>query len=725
MDFLANIKIRTKLLIMMIPLVLGVITLGYFSFFGQVSAVNTLKIVKDSDLARVRYSQQLKIATVQVQQWLTDFTSTENQKELNSRLEVAEAWAKVFHQSLDELVNLNSENSRELMRLKRAFEDYYSIGRKVAVSYTGVDPHDENQLMVRLDNSSSLLTNKVDSYVDMMNSQFKISLSNVTDEIFSSASSTIWIAILSLIISLTSAFLVGNRITYRLRLLEKDAEEIATGNLSTEIREHGDDEIGNASKSLNNIRKYFISIRDVATKLEQNDFSFDFKPSSDVDEVGKHLVSMTENLNRTFAIMLCEVDRLLETSKDLSNVATDLAKGATEQIDDTNQVSYAVEQITTTIAQSSENASEATELARDAANAASQGNKVVAQTIEGMSRIADVVQGSATTIQSLASSSDRIGSIVGVISEIADQTNLLALNAAIEAARAGDQGRGFAVVADEVRKLAERTTSATDEITEMIKSIQRETKSAVDSVQRGIEEVEAGKELADRAGNSLRSIAEYSARVQEMIQQIATASSEEAIASEGVAKGIGRIAAVSQNTASCAERSAAVANEFSVQSDILRYLVRSFKIKSGAVEELSDSDSSLLIPWSDRLTLGIIEIDRQHKKLVDLINNLHVAMVEKKSSSMIIKTLDELVDYTKTHFSFEEKMMRDAGYPGSDHHKELHDKLTKKVISFQEQVKSGHTVISNEIMIFLRDWLTEHIQQNDRQYVSYMNKVEV
>ncbi len=102
-----------------------------------------------------------------------------------------------------------------------------------------------------------------------------------------------------------------------------------------------------------------------------------------------------------------------------------------------------------------------------------------AQTIEGMNRIAQVVQESAKTIQELAKSSDQIGEIIGVIDDIADQTNLLALNAAIEAARAGEQGRGFAVVADEVRKLAERTTKATKEITDMIKGIQNDTKGAV------------------------------------------------------------------------------------------------------------------------------------------------------------------------------------------------------------------------------------------------------
>jgi methyl-accepting chemotaxis protein len=154
----------------------------------------------------------------------------------------------------------------------------------------------------------------------------------------------------------------------------------------------------------------------------------------------------------------------------------------------------------------------------------------------------------------------------------------LALNAAIEAARAGEQGRGFAVVADEVRKLAERTGKATAEITQMIKGIQSQTEDAVQSMEAGIQQVDHGRELTDKAGASLNDIVTMSGRVLEMIQQIAAASEEQSTAAEQISKNIELIATVTHETAKGAEQSAAAAEELNRQADGLRQMVARFKV---------------------------------------------------------------------------------------------------------------------------------------------------
>jgi len=200
------------------------------------------------------------------------------------------------------------------------------------------------------------------------------------------------------------------------------------------------------------------------------------------------------------------VQATASASTEISSSTEELAAGMQEQSQQVDEVAGAVEEMTKTIIETSRNASGAADASKNAGSTAGVGGNVVKDTIQGMNRIADVVQHSAETVLALGKSSEQIGEIIQVIDDIADQTNLLALNAAIEAARAGEQGRGFAVVADEVRKLAERTTKATKEIADMIKTIQRETSGAVTSMQQGREEVDRGKTLADSAGKSLNEI---------------------------------------------------------------------------------------------------------------------------------------------------------------------------------------------------------------------------
>jgi methyl-accepting chemotaxis protein len=184
-------------------------------------------------------------------------------------------------------------------------------------------------------------------------------------------------------------------------------------------------------------------------------------------------------------------------------------------------------------------------------------------------------------MEELGKSSDQIGRIIGVIDDIADQTNLLALNAAIEAARAGEQGRGFAVVADEVRKLAERTTTATKEIAQMIKNIQDETKIAVGAMEQGTKQVEEGVASTAQAGDSLKEIIEMSEQVGEMITHIATAATEQSSATEQVNSNMDQIAKLVKESAVGAQQSAKACQDLSGLALDLQKMVGSFKLGEG------------------------------------------------------------------------------------------------------------------------------------------------
>ena len=272
------------------------------------------------------------------------------------------------------------------------------------------------------------------------------------------------------------------------------------------------------------------------------------------------------------------VEATTSASHEISSSIEQMAAGAQEQSSQTTEVAGAVEEMTKTILETSKNSSIAAATAKSAGISAKEGGNVVKQTIEGMNRIADVVSKSAETVHALGKSSDQIGEIIQVIDDIADQTNLLALNAAIEAARAGEQGRGFAVVADEVRKLAERTTKATKEIAIMITQIQKDTSGAVESMSKGTGEVEKGKALADKAGESLKQIIEGADKVVDVVTLVAAASEEQSSTSEQISKNIEMISNVNEESAAGISQISKAAEDLDKLTVNLQELILKFKI---------------------------------------------------------------------------------------------------------------------------------------------------
>ncbi len=265
-------------------------------------------------------------------------------------------------------------------------------------------------------------------------------------------------------------------------------------------------------------------------------------------------------------------------SIQISSSSEQMAAGTQEQSMQVSEVASAVEEMSRTILDSTKNATYAAEAAKTAGNKAKEGGKSVKETIDGMERIANVVEVSSHSIQALGSSSKEIGEIVQVIDDIADQTNLLALNAAIEAARAGEQGKGFAVVADEVRKLAEKTTSATKKIAEMIKQIQKDTNAAVESMLAGTTEVTKGKQLAYNSGKILEEIISEADKVNDIINQVAASNEQQSATAEEISKNIDGISNVANESATGIEGIAKSAESLNKLTDDLGALVQKFKI---------------------------------------------------------------------------------------------------------------------------------------------------
>jgi len=128
-----------------------------------------------------------------------------------------------------------------------------------------------------------------------------------------------------------------------------------------------------------------------------------------------------------------------------------------------------------------------------------------------------------------------------------------------------------------------------------------------------------------------------------------------------------------------------------------------------------------LLNWKDEYSVNIKEIDDQHKKLVEMINELHEAMVQKKAKEVLGGVLSKLVSYAATHFANEERLMQGNGYPEFAGHKEKHEKMTAKVIALQKDWQAGKAALGIEVSQFLRDWLDKHILGTDKKYAPFLN----
>lgn len=411
-----------------------------------------------------------------------------------------------------------------------------------------------------------------------------------------SISVQVLVAIVVAVAAVALAFFFTRRLTRQLNLVSRLFEEIHRENYTARAEVVSDDELGRMTAQLNSmldqtlaliqsqeerdsIQRAVVKLLEEVSEVAQGDLTVRAEVTPDV----------TGAIADSFNYMIAELQRIIGAVQDTTvqvNSSADairvqmerLASGTDSQSRQIRRTSEQIGSMATTIREVSQQAGECSTVADRALHSARQGTEAVEQTIVGMHNIRAQVREGSKRLKRLGESSQEIGQIVKIISEISDRTNILALNASLQAAAAGEAGESFAIVADEIERLAERSTEAAQRIETLIKTVQVETAETVAAMEGTTREVVEGSQLANRAGQALEEIEAVAGELNELVRRIAREANQQAHASDLLAGTMGNIAEIIHEAAEDTQKATTSAHDLTGLADVLRDSVRRFRL---------------------------------------------------------------------------------------------------------------------------------------------------
>ena len=452
-------------------------------------------------------------------------------------------------------------------------------------------------------------------YLDLADQESKRVLEERRQSDDSASNWTVGIALLgtlaALVLGTVIALRTAKSITEPLGDLMKVTKQIGTaGDLDHEIDIKREDEIGELGRTFNSMVGYLREMASVSEAIAGGNLSVDVKPRSKDDTLGNAFVRMVDGLRnlvrnvRDAASQVASassqvagasddsakvslqtasaIDEVTSTMHEMSVNVQNMVKNTQTQASSVSETSASIDQMVASIQRVADTAKVLLDISNRSREEVHSGINTMEKATDGLNKINITIRSSGEIIDVLGQRADDIGKIIEVIDDLAEQTNLLALNAAIEAARAGEHGLGFAVVADEVRKLAEKSAQSTKEISELIQSIQKEARKAVENMDRSTGIVNDGLGLGQELNAALRKISNVVTEVYKFAQEIGAATNEQSHGSSQIARATTRLNEITHEINSAVEEQASGAQAVVKAMERMRELVQ--QTTSGSTE---------------------------------------------------------------------------------------------------------------------------------------------
>lgn len=388
-------------------------------------------------------------------------------------------------------------------------------------------------------------------------------------------------------------------------------DQISTGNLSVAVALRSDSDV--FGKSLQNmieklrllvqteeerdrLQNAILKLLREVSEVAEGDLTVKAEVSSEMTgEIAEAFNHMTKELRSLIKQVKDVTFQVSSSANSINDTTEQLAKGSEAQASQITRTTSAISNMALQIQEVSNNASLSAQVAGDSLNNARYGSKAMQDNINAMNGIRNQVQETAKRIKKLGERSQEISQIVQLIDDLSDRTSLLALNASLQASAAGEAGIGFGFVAEEVERLAERSNRLTQQIANLTRTIQFETKEVVASMEETIHEVVVGSTLADKAGSALVEIEQVSTRLAELIQSISESAKRQATSAEDISNAMTNISKVTELVNVGSKRAADSVKMLVELSDELRGSVAPFKLpEDRTLQRRAPSDTNSL-----------------------------------------------------------------------------------------------------------------------------------